>query len=71
MYNTLEKSVSRYASCAGLYIDGARNIYVAENKVNKPQCGIEIGSEEKKVDYPVRDIIVVNNILTGNTKTGI
>ena len=71
MYNTIEKSISPYASCAGLYIDGARDIYVAENSIDKSQYGIEIGSEEKNDDFPVTDIIVENNILTGNTLTGI
>ena len=71
MYNIIERSISPYASCAGLYIDGARDIYVAENRIEKSQYGIEIGSEERNDDYPVRDIIVVNNVLADNTETGI
>ena len=71
MYNIIERSISPYASCAGLYIDGAKDIYVAENRIEKSQYGIEIGSEERNDDYPVRDIIVVNNVLADNTETGI
>ena len=69
MYNYVEKSVSPYASCAGLYIDGSRDIYIAENTIVNSQYGIEIGSEEKNDDYPVTNIIVKNNILKDNTET--
>ena len=69
MYNYVEKSVSPYASCAGLYIDGSRDIYVAENTIVNSQYGIEIGSEEKNDDYPVTNIVVKNNILKDNTET--
>ena len=69
MYNYVEKSVSPYASCAGLYIDGSRDIYIAENTIVNSQYGIEIGSEEKNDDYPVTDIVVKNNILKDNTET--
>ena len=69
MYNYVEKSVSPYASCAGLYIDGSRDIYIAENTIVNSQYGIEIGSEEKNDDYPVTDIVVKNNILKNNTET--
>ena len=71
MYNYVEKSNSPYADCAGLYIDGARDIYVAENTIIDSQYGIEIGSEEKNDDYPVKNIIVKNNVLKDNSITGI
>ena len=71
MYNYIEKSVSPYADCAGLYIDGAREIYVAENSIVKSQYGIEIGSEEKNDEYPVKNIIIKNNVLKDNTVTGL
>ena len=71
MYNNVEKSVSPYADCAGLYIDGARDIYVAENTISNSQYGIEIGSEEKNDKYPVKNIIVKNNELNDNTITGL
>jgi len=71
MYNTIEKSVSPYASCAGLYVDGARDIYLAENTITNSQYGIEIGAEEKNNNYPVKNIIIKNNIVKDNTETGI
>ena len=71
MYNHVEKSNSPYADCAGLYIDGSRNIYVAENTITNSQYGIELGSEERNDDYPVTNIIVKNNILKDNSITGI
>ena len=71
MYNYIEKSVSPYADCAGLYIDGSRDIYVAENTIVNSQYGIEIGSEEKNDKYPVKNIILKNNVLNDNTVTGL
>ena len=71
MYNNVEKSNSPYDDCAGIYVDGARDIYVAENTITDSQYGIEIGAEERKDDYPVKNIIVKNNILKGNSITGI
>ena len=71
MYNHVEKSNSPYADCAGLYVDGSRDIYLAENTITDSQYGIEIGSEERNDDYPVKNIIVKNNILKGNSITGI
>ena len=69
--NTVSKSISPYADCAGIYIDGARDIYVADNTITSSQYGIEIGSEERNDKYPVKNIIVKNNKLDINTITGI
>ena len=69
--NIIKKSVSTYAECAGLYVDGARDIYLAGNTVTNSQYGIEIGSEEKNDKYPVKNIIVKNNKLESNLITGI
>ena len=68
--NYIEKSVSPYDECAGLYVDGARDIYLAENTVVKSQFGIEVGSEEKNDKYPVKNIIVKNNVMRDNTLVG-
>ena len=68
--NYIEKSVSPYDECAGLYVDGARDIYLAENTVVKSQFGIEVGSEEKNDKYPVKNIIVKNNTMRDNTIVG-
>ena len=71
MYNIIKRSISPYDDCAGLYVDGARDIYLAENTIERSQFGLEIGSEEKNDKYSVKNIIVKNNILRGNTVTGI
>lgn len=71
MYNYIASSVSPYASCAGLYIDGAKNILVSDNTIIDSQYGIEIGSEEKNEDYPVTDILVQRNYIKDNKQTGI
>jgi len=71
MYNHIEKSISPYADCAGLYVDGSRDIYLAENTILNSQYGIEIGAEEKNNAYPVKNIIIKNNTVQDNTETGI
>lgn len=69
MYNKIEKSLSPYDDCAGLYVDGGKNIYLGENIISESQYGIEIGNEKKKL--PVKDIIVENNKIINNLITGI
>ena len=69
--NKVKKSISPYADCSGIYVDGARDIYVYQNTIEESQYGIEIGSEEKNDKYPVKNIIVEKNILTDNTVTGL
>lgn len=69
--NKVKKSISPYADCSGIYIDGARDIYVYQNTVEESQYGIEIGSEEKNDKYPVKNIIVEKNTLVDNTVTGL
>lgn len=69
--NDVSKSVSTYADCAAIYVDGARDILVQNNCVSESQYGIEVGSEEKNDDYPVRNILVRNNLFKNNTVTAI
>lgn len=69
--NIVEKSKSEYADCAGIYVDGARDILISNNKVFDSQYGIEIGSEEKSVNYPVTNIDVFNNLIYDNQFCGI
>ena len=69
MYNKIEKSISPYDDCAGLYVDGAKNIYLGENIISESQYGIEIGNEKKKLS--VKNIIVENNKMINNLITGI
>jgi parallel beta-helix repeat protein len=49
MYNKIEKSLSPYDDCAGLYVDGGKNIYLGENIISESQYGIEIGNEKKNL----------------------
>lgn len=69
--NTVDKSKCSYADCAGIYVDGARDVIIQYNKVTNSQYGIEIGSEERKDDYPVKNILVRNNICSNNSEVGI
>ena len=66
-YNRVYNCNSVYADCGGIYVDGGRNCLIEGNFVSNCQYGIEIGSEELNESYPVTDIIVRNNILSGNT----
>ncbi|MGM9971595.1 MAG: hypothetical protein ACI35W_04240 [Anaeroplasmataceae bacterium] len=64
--NIIKKSVCSYADCAGLYVDGARDIILQYNQISDSLYGIEIGSEEKNESYPVKNIVVRNNICINN-----
>ena len=72
MYNTVDKSNCGYDESAGIYVDGAKEIYIFKNTVSNSQYGIEIGAEEKdEHKNPVTDIIVESNNLIGNSFTAI
>ncbi len=64
--NNISRSICSYADCAGLYVDGARDIILQYNRISNSLYGIEIGSEEKKENTPVKNIIVRGNILEDN-----
>lgn len=69
--NEVYNSLCDYAECAGLYVDGARDIILENNNVHDCMYGIEIGSEELKANYPVKNIIVRNNYVYHNPAGGI
>ena len=69
--NVIYKSVCSYAECAGLYVDGARDIVLENNIIYGSMYGIEIGSEELQADYPVKNIIARNNLVYNNSAGGI
>lgn len=71
--NLVENSFCSYAECAGLYVDGARDIILQYNTVKNCQFGIEIGSEEghKQPNYPVKNIVVRSNVCAENKVTGL
>ena len=69
--NTVKNCNCSYADCAGLYVDGARDILLQSNFISGCAYGIEIGSEERNDSYPVKNITVRANICENNTVTGI
>lgn len=69
--NIVTGSVCPYATSYGLYVDGARDIVFENNISYDNQGGIEIGSEEKSSAYPVKNIIVRNNLVYDNLENGI
>lgn len=69
--NTVYNSLCDYAECAGIYVDGARDIVVERNEVYSNMYGIEIGSEELSPDFPVKNIVVRNNLVYDNPFGGI
>ncbi len=69
--NEVYKSVCSYAECAGLYVDGARDVVLENNIIHDSMYGIEIGSEELQADYPVKNIIARNNLVYNNSAGGI
>ena len=69
--NMVEASVCEYADCAGLYVDGARDILLTNNIIKSSQYGIEIGAEELSEGYPVKNIMVRNNVMYKNTTCGL
>ena len=75
--NLVYNLASSYASCAGIYVDGGRDIIVENNTVHNSQYGIEVGCENPydKVNTSVRaivsGIIVRNNTIYNNTEVGI
>lgn len=69
--NMIYNSICSYAECAGLYVDGARDIILENNTIYGSMYGIEIGSEELQADYPVKNIIARNNLVYDNSSGGI
>ncbi|MGN1060274.1 MAG: hypothetical protein ACI4QN_00930, partial [Candidatus Coproplasma sp.] len=69
--NVVKNCVCSYADCAGLYVDGARDIILQNNFISGCAYGVEVGSEERNDSYPVKNITVISNVCQGNTVTGI
>jgi len=68
-HNTVYRCHSPYASCAGVYIDGAKKIEVLSNSCSQNDYGIEIGCEHP--GKSAETITVRNNILYANGSAGI
>ncbi len=70
--NVISGSICSYAECAGLYVDGARDIVLENNISHDNMYGIEIGSEEgHTTTYEVKNIIARNNLVYNNSAGGI
>ncbi len=69
--NTTYRCRSPYAACAGIYVDGARDIKVHDNVTYANQYGIEIGAEQPVTGYPTKNIEVYNNEIRDNLICGI
>nr|MCR4960562.1 DUF1565 domain-containing protein [Lachnospiraceae bacterium] len=70
-YNEVYNCRSNYAYCAGIYIDGARDIRISNNTVYGCDYGIEVGAEIKNDKYPVTNITVKANEIKDNYHGGI
>ena len=62
---------SPYARSYGLYCDGARDVIFENNISYGSQGGIEVGAENLNELYPVKNIIIRNNLVYNNTEKGI
>lgn len=69
--NEIYGSICDYAECAGLYVDGARDVILENNISHDNAYGIEIGSEERQDNYPVKNILARNNLVYKNSSGGI
>ncbi len=75
--NTIYNAVSPYASCAGIYVDGGRNIVIENNTVHNSMYGIEIGCENRvDEDQPsylatASDVKVRYNLIYACSEAGI
>lgn len=59
---------SPYATSAGIYVDGAKNIVIEKNRVFQNQWGIEIGCEN--VGKSTSGIVLRNNLVYKNSAAG-
>ncbi len=69
--NVVYGNKSPYATNAGIYVDGAKDITVSDNTVYNNMYGIEIGSENYNANYHVENITVKNNKVYDNPDGGI
>ncbi len=67
--NKLYNCRSPYAACAGIYVDGGRNILIERNSSHENNYGIEIGCEHP--NKWASDVLIRNNIVYYNDYTGI
>ena len=68
-YNQVHNCKSPYATAAGIYVDGGRDLVVEGNLVYDCQWGIEIGCEN--LNKTTSNVIVRNNLIYDNDDAGI
>lgn len=68
-WNTAHHCQSPYASAAGIYVDGAKNILIENNIVHTNQWGIEVSCEN--IGKTSSDILLRNNFIYNNSSAGI
>jgi len=67
--NRLVNCRSPYAACAGIYVDGGKDILIERNSTHENNYGIEIGCEHP--GKSAADIMVRNNMIYHNDYAGI
>ncbi|MDA7501885.1 right-handed parallel beta-helix repeat-containing protein [Chitinophagales bacterium] len=67
--NTVYNCVSPYATAAGIYVDGGKDLVIEQNLVYQNQWGIEIGCEN--LGKTTSGIVVKNNFIHSNADAGI
>jgi len=68
-WNIVYNCQSPYASSAGIYVDGGKDLIIENNTVYDNQWGIEVGCENP--GKTTSGVIVRNNVIYGNTSAGI
>lgn len=68
-WNIVYNCQSPYASSAGIYVDGGKDLTIENNTVYNNQWGIEVGCENP--GQTTSGVIVRNNVVYGNSSAGI
>ncbi len=68
-FNFVSNCQSPYATSAGIYVDGGRDLIIERNWVNNNQWGIEIGCEN--IGKSTSNVIVRNNFIAANVSAGL
>jgi hypothetical protein len=67
--NVCYNCISPYASAAGIYVDGAKDLIIERNKVYSNQWGVEIGCEN--VGKTTSNVELRNNFIYSNSSAGL
>jgi len=67
--NVVRNCKSPYATAAGIYVDGGKDLIIESNQVSDCQWGIEVGCEN--VSKTTSNIIVRSNLIYNNDDAGI